>query len=976
MKKLLLVAVTAIMALSVSAQPLSKSRMQHRITKEVSLPQLSSRSAVLENSSNPTQAILGRKQTKKLNISVSELRTAQAPRKVGSIQESYDAYGKDYETGTRENWTLLSAVTTANEPVLVDVVPNPTNLEGIPVTYVDGGSTLIVLPQEVFSYSPQSNPETTYHVFISGSLTNDGSIELTLGEDGSLALGAGEQIVYGVFSTDSFDPTFAYVDDGGTYLGYYQITTSIKYFLPGEVPAPEANYAPEGISLNLTMTPSRQWFGHQFSIIPAGVKTLFKNYTDDIADTYQWSFGKYLSAEELENITADTEDLLFAPEPFGEYTMPSLVASYKGAASDAFQWCEDGELFGSGFATSWSSNFGDLMVTNANLDYNLSAPSYLATPDINSQGYSFNSIIFYQGKPQAPLYIEGGIGLYVYNFSAEGNAELKCKIVKAQRDENGYLTLGDVIAEAELDNSSIVDPGDGYTLLTWTSFATVDELGFTDAVDYLQLEDEFAVVFEGWDNGTFSCRPIMESANNTSPFTSTYVVKSDEEEFSGNAFYNLKNRAWVTFLDACYGYLYTTDETELDMAVEGDEKTIHVEPMFSASDEETGGNTTALWLADDYELPEWLSLSVANEVYSSEDYSFDLIVKAEPLPAGVEYRSEEIVLYQWGSKLVVNVTQGEVEEALTYEVDVEQEPRGNYAAEPVFDVTEVAALLNADPADLTFSLVEPKTGEPTVEYTGNPGELLFWIDQEGNNNGYNGAFVYVGYQPADKTIVVCPHPNTANDTNGKAVVRLTNAEGKYAEITLNIHIYKEIQEITRSLSENVIKARVEYETTEDSYVEKVVEITDEQVNEILADLQLESLADAEIFGWNPTTETFTDEFGSEGFDGWRDGNGDFHKWTGDATAPACVKATDGKTYYCYNIGGCDPQEIKCYYAIANDKRAVLVEVTFAYVVPAGISEVNAADQAAPVYNLNGVRMQGNNLPKGVFIQNGKKIVKK
>ncbi|MBP3212316.1 MAG: hypothetical protein J6M41_07075 [Prevotella sp.] len=314
------------------------------------------------------------------------------------------------------------------------------------------------------------------------------------------------------------------------------------------------------------------------------------------------------------------------------------------------------------------------------------------------------------------------------------------------------------------------------------------------------------------------------------------------------------------------------------------------------------------------------------------------------------------------------------EAAPTYEIDVLQEPRGNYAAEPVMDITEVAAQLNAEPADLTFSLVEPKTGEPTVEYTGNPGELLFWIDQEGNNNGYNGAFVYVAYQPADKTIVVCPHPGTANDTKGKAVVRLTNAEGQYAEITLNIHIYKETQEITRSLSENIIKARVEYETTEGSYVEKSVELTDEQVSEILGDLQLESLADAQIFGWNPTTETFTDEFGPEGFDGWRDANGDFHKWSGNAEVPACVKTTDGKTYLCYNIGGCEPQEIKCYYAIANDTRAVLVEVTFAYVVPTGISELNTEKQAEVIYNLNGVRMQ-NAQKKGIYIINGRKVVR-
>ena len=87
-----------------------------------------------------------------------------------------------------------------------------------------------------------------------------------------------------------------------------------------------------------------------------------------------------------------------------------------------------------------------------------------------------------------------------------------------------------------------------------------------------------------------------------------------------------------------------------------------------------------------------------------------------------------------------------------------------------------------------------------------------------------------------------------------------------------------------------------------------------------------------------------------------------------------MKATDGKTYLCYNINGCEPQEIKCYYAIANDTRAVLVEVTFAYVVPNGISELNADEQQEVIYNLNGVRMK-NTQQKGVYIVNGKKVVR-
>ena len=158
-----------------------------------------------------------------------------------------------------------------------------------------------------------------------------------------------------------------------------------------------------------------------------------------------------------------------------------------------------------------------------------------------------------------------------------------------------------------------------------------------------------------------------------------------------------------------------------------------------------------------------------------------------------------------------------------------------------------------------------------------------------------------------------------------------------------------------------------------SYVERKVVLTDDQVNEIITDLGLASLADATVYGWNPTTEEFVKSYAA--YDGWRNAQGDFANWTGNATVPACVKYTDGQTYLCYNIKDCEPQEIKCYWAIANDKRAVLVEITFAYVVPVGINEINADEKAGTIINLNGVQMVKPQ-QKGVYIVNGKKVLVK
>ncbi len=125
-----------------------------------------------------------------------------------------------------------------------------------------------------------------------------------------------------------------------------------------------------------------------------------------------------------------------------------------------------------------------------------------------------------------------------------------------------------------------------------------------------------------------------------------------------------------------------------------------------------------------------------------------------------------------------------------------------------------------------------------------------------------------------------------------------------------------------------IVASVSYDIADGSYIEKTVTLTDEQVAAICAELGIGALSEATVYGYNPTSQELVKNFA--GYDGWRDANGDFHGWSGNAEVPACVKYTDGQNYLCYNIQGCEPQTIKTYWAIANDKKAVLVEIDFIY----------------------------------------------
>ena len=766
-----------------------------------------------------------------------------------------------------------------------------------------------------------------------------------------------------------------------------------------------------------------------YPYLPAFAEVKWENVSTDKANSF-WSFVSS-STGEVEEMEAD-EDMNL-PVTYGKIDRNYIVTSWVPTLSVGESTYRLGDEFDFESSTAVAVINGDSILPAS--QENLAGGFYTGFSDANVFGTftrnlyldedsdtptpaKVKNIYNFYDKPVSPMCVESI--MFYASSTAETfddfmgmDAEMKITIVKL--DEEGQLT-DEVIAEMPFTFENIVDYSEASTASLYTFYATfevskkeVDDFGTEFNVPII-INDPFAVIIGDFSRpdvnfGLYMCDVMATEQDyyyngGIQPTCAEYVREDDGSPIDGLWFCQTlqpssqyaRQYNGVVFFNCLYDIVRVYDGFEnLTAPVEGGD----VYAVIDEENEETGEMETNAYGFIQYQstmprlsdweglegeenyyfedLPDWLEVGESNDNYYT-DYNATLTqLIAAPLPEGEKGRKAEIriVSDRGADSGIITVVQGEVEENLAYTIDVEQEPRTDYVAEPVFDVTEVAALLNADPADLTFSLVEPKTGEPTVEYTGNPGELLFWCDAEGNNNGWSGAFAYVAYWPAEKAIVVCPHPNTGNDTTGKAVVRLTNAEGKYAEFTLNIRFYKEEKEIVRSLSENVIKARVEYETTEASYVEKLVELTDDQVNEILADLQLSSLAEAEVYGWNPTTEKFVADH--EPFDGWRDANGDFHNWSGDATVPACVKYTDGKTYPCYNISGCEPQEIKCYWAIANDKRAVLVEVTFAYVVPAGINELNADENAGAIFNINGVRMQKAQ-QKGIYIQNGKKVV--
>jgi hypothetical protein len=183
----------------------------------------------------------------------------------------------------------------------------------------------------------------------------------------------------------------------------------------------------------------------------------------------------------------------------------------------------------------------------------------------------------------------------------------------------------------------------------------------TEDVPYLLLDEEFALVFEGWNNGTFSGNPLVFNSVSAGGFSNTYAILPDQETYVRSGWSGTFD-VFAGFQNAVYGYLYTEDSKDITIPVEGGQASIKVHPMYSNTNADENGSKTRLFLDQtvaDNDIPEWLQIGFANEDYD-ETYTFDLVFQADALPAGVEGRQATITFMQEGARLEVTVTQGTV----------------------------------------------------------------------------------------------------------------------------------------------------------------------------------------------------------------------------------------------------------------------------------------------------------------------------
>jgi len=567
-------------------------------------------------------------------------------RRAGELQSKYNGTGTNYQTKQAATWTMGTA-TQDGTTYLIDVIPLPedwASLEYIAVPCVINGNTITVAPTVVAS------TEDSYF-FLHSWASSDGSIVLTLEEDGSLTTIDGEDIAYSRFSSNEFS-----LADGGPYKGLVLDIEKVKYLKEGQVVAPLVGYEPQGLFLH----PGPNVNGNYYTnlLIPAYGDIQLKSWTDMACDSYSWQLQPvaYDAAQEATVPVGDPIESSEANLTFNSgttnYAPASLVATAAGVASETFAW-NTATWYAGGADSDWESEgTPTITMTKANPAAGLTY--------FNPTGVK--STIHYQGKPASPLYFNG-ITLFVYQFAQTEGQELTftCKIHKAHRDDAGRFSLGELVAQADVES---VEEGTWMAgqlvRLHWDHFYIEDELGLSVDLPYLILDEEFAVVFEGWNNGTFTGYPLaFTSVLPTGGMSSTYAILPDQTTYVRSG-WNGTFDAVVGFTGATYGYLHTNDATDLTIPAEGGTVAVsNIEPMYISSDD-AGQIVTSLWIENEDDAPDWVTPEIVNEVYTDTEGHFDLKFTADALPEGTTGRTGQFVFAQRGALLKVTVTQGEV----------------------------------------------------------------------------------------------------------------------------------------------------------------------------------------------------------------------------------------------------------------------------------------------------------------------------
>ncbi len=675
MKKFLLIALAAFTVGTANAQFAQKPTGKKNVAKQVVSAQSTSKKYA-PVAAKAVKPVLD-KTTKVFNhnaVSFKNLKNLSAQR-AGTPAQTYNAFGTDSD-GASQNWEMTSGTATINEvetKVLTNVLPNIFGFEeGVTVPYsLDESGNIVIQPTLIASAKNESSPSGMLYIFLESATSSDGSITLTLNENGGID--GKYNLLYGCYPNE----TYNYEE----YLGLYERYSNVGYYLPGQIAAPVVSFEPANLVLFAGLGLSGYSYTSNLAMTGAYATTSFANATIDPATAWAWTV--YQEEGEGENVKdvvyQESTEKNFSLNLTNEYVKNvSLVGTNVDQNSNPF-------IFGVGKCKKddqsakytesylYAGNAGDsftftdgssAIMTRQDPDGDLTFYTNWGTPDKASN--SMSKIYMYHEKPASPLYIEG-VTLPMVGFSANEDFNLHMKIYEVESYAGSKPVLGNVIAESDATSEDINSQYDaGLTAVEFTSLYKEDEDGLSTDISYLFLDKEFVIVIEGWDNKTFSGVLGSQDAPLDNARTSTWFEMTGEEG-SMYSYTTWKTSLFVGFLGATYGYLHTTDNTTINVATTGGDATINVEAMMRSQTEEQTSeprlfvdNITmdeSSSINEETGLPSWLNVEVVN--VSEDAYKFGIKFTASALPTEITGRYATITFMQEGALLPVTIVQGE-----------------------------------------------------------------------------------------------------------------------------------------------------------------------------------------------------------------------------------------------------------------------------------------------------------------------------
>lgn len=500
--------------------------------------------------------------------------------------------------------------------------------------------------------------------------TSQGQDVVLCGVDDAGILGSGKSIT-GSIATDG---TISFTDYVGANVGeanngWYTILTDLV-ILDKATMKPSALYeTPQGM-LYQGWTSNGNSFYSNYAISPAFVDNTFQNISSTPQANFEWTIKQVTGYDAsqndiLETTTSTAANIVLSGEP-KSYRMPTLKASLNGKTAEFTRSLPADTKYNSYIQLSGSAyikyeSVGGEMVATTTSGLTLADPANevayyrIGDPDINGAtpymygtGISANgkqrSLINRYQKPLSTLYFEG-VEFFAGAFSAPAQTPFTCSIIRIE-DNGDFYTRLDTIATSTIYTENVISLGSTAANLQFKGFTVITDLGLPAEVEYLELDDPFIVELTG-----FSAPNVVlalfseENSASWSKNKSYFTLEGNTKQYQ----YNQPRVMMASLFKASYPYMVTEDSNPaIQLDDQGSNVSMKFFPFYNG-----------IWIENDYDMPEWLSVSVDEEM-NQTDYSFSIHISAEPRPANVAGRQFNLEVRSFGAKTVVPITQGVV----------------------------------------------------------------------------------------------------------------------------------------------------------------------------------------------------------------------------------------------------------------------------------------------------------------------------